>query len=124
MWTVPVSEPSSALRFRPSIPPCIPSAKRKQSLFRQAQHRPDHTDLDKLAESKEVDAVYIANPNAFHCCHSKRLLGGGKHVICEKTSVVTSEQLKSSMRPRCIVIFMEAMKGLYRFRDPRPDRSL
>ncbi len=74
-----------------------------------------YTDLDKLAESKEVDAVYIANPNAFHYATSKRLLEGGKHVICEKTSVVTSEQLKKlyEIADKNNVIFMEAMKGLY-----------
>jgi len=73
------------------------------------------TDLNKLAETDTVDAVYIANPNAFHYPTAKVLLEHGKHVICEKTSVVTSEQLKTlyEIADKNNVIFMEAMKGLY-----------
>ena len=48
------------------------------------------TDLEKLAKSDEVDAVYIANPNALHYQTAKILLENGKHVLCEKTCVVTS----------------------------------
>lgn len=73
------------------------------------------TDLEKLAKSDEVDAVYIANPNALHYQTAKILLENGKHVLCEKTCVVTSEQLKIlyEIADKNNVIFMEAMKGIY-----------
>ena len=73
------------------------------------------TDLEKLAKSDEVDAVYIANPNSFHYATAKILLENGKHVLCEKTCVVTSEQLKNlyEIADKNGVIFMEAMKGIY-----------
>ena len=39
------------------------------------------TDLEELAKSDEVDAVYIANPNALHYATAKPLLENGKHVL-------------------------------------------
>ena len=73
------------------------------------------TDLEELAKSDEVDAVYIANPNALHYATAKPLLENGKHVLCEKTCVVTSEQLNKlyEIADKNGVIFMEAMKGIY-----------
>lgn len=40
--------------------------------------------LDELAQSDEVDAVYIASPNSFHGPQSIQMMKQGKHVICEK----------------------------------------
>lgn len=40
--------------------------------------------LDELAQSDEVDAVYIASPNSFHGSQSIQMMKQGKHVICEK----------------------------------------
>lgn len=73
-----------------------------------------YNDLDELGKS-DIDAVYIANPNAFHYPTAKKLLEYGKHVICEKTSVITPAQLKKlyEIADKNNVIFMEAMKGLY-----------
>ena len=73
-----------------------------------------YTDLDELGKS-DIDAVYIANPNALHYPTAKKLLSYGKHVLCEKTSVVTSEQLKELYRiaDEKGVIFLEAIKALY-----------
>lgn len=41
-------------------------------------------DLKAVAESPEIDTVYIATPNSFHYEQSKLFLKNGKHVICEK----------------------------------------
>lgn len=73
------------------------------------------TDLEEFAKSDTIDAAYIANPNAFHYPTAKVLLENGKHVICEKTSVITSAQLSAlyEIADKNNVIFMEAMKGLY-----------
>lgn len=41
-------------------------------------------DLQLLAESEAIDAVYIASPNALHASQAIALMQAGKHVICEK----------------------------------------
>lgn len=41
------------------------------------------TNINDLAQS-DVDAVYIASPNALHYKQSKLMLQSGKHVLCEK----------------------------------------
>ena len=41
-------------------------------------------DLKAVAESPEIDAVYIATPNVFHYEQSRLFLENGKNVICEK----------------------------------------
>ena len=45
---------------------------------------PVWTDLEALAASKEIDAVYIASPNVLHYPQSRLFLEHGKHVLCEK----------------------------------------
>ncbi len=42
------------------------------------------TELRRMAECGELDAVYIASPNRFHYEQSKLFLEHGKHVFCEK----------------------------------------
>lgn len=42
-----------------------------------------YTDLYQLAADAEIDAVYIASPNACHEIQSEILLKGQKHVILE-----------------------------------------
>ncbi len=51
-------------------------------------------DLDKMAKSDAIDAVYIASPNAFHYSQSKLFLEHGKHVICEKPITVEPEEFE------------------------------
>jgi len=41
-------------------------------------------DLQALAVSTDIDAVYIASPNSLHYQQSIHMLKNGKHVICEK----------------------------------------
>jgi predicted dehydrogenase len=50
------------------------------------------TDLKEMAESGEIDAVYIASPNRFHYAQSKIFLEHGKHVLCEKPLTTTRSQ--------------------------------
>ena len=46
-----------------------------------------YTNLLEMAESSDIDAVYIASPNSLHYEQSKVFLESGKHVICEKPIV-------------------------------------
>ncbi len=43
-----------------------------------------HPDLASLAKDPEVDAVYIALPNAMHHAAVLTLARAGKHILCEK----------------------------------------
>jgi len=39
---------------------------------------------EEMVKDPDVEAVYVATPNAFHYEHSKLALNNGKHVLCEK----------------------------------------
>lgn len=73
-----------------------------------------YTDLDELAES-DADAVYIASPNFLHYAHSKRMLEGGKHVICEKPITVTPEELSElqTIAREKRLVYMEAIMHMH-----------
>jgi predicted dehydrogenase len=60
-----------------------------------------YEDFDKIADNKDIDAVYIALPNSMHAEFSIRAAKAGKHVLCEKpmaTSVVDSQSMISACR--------------------------
>lgn len=42
------------------------------------------TDVEAMAKSDLIDAVYIASPNKLHAAQARIFLENGKHVICEK----------------------------------------
>lgn len=50
--------------------------------------------LEKMAQCKNVDAVYIASPNSFHVPQSRIFLQNGKHVICEKPIAASAGEYK------------------------------
>ena len=52
------------------------------------------TDLNALARSGEVQAVYIATPNRFHAEQAAVFLEAGVHVLYEKPAVVTEKELE------------------------------
>jgi predicted dehydrogenase len=52
----------------------------------------DYENYDRLAENKEVDAIYIVLPNSMHAEFTLRGLRAGKHVLCEKPMSVTVEE--------------------------------
>lgn len=73
------------------------------------------TDLESLASCPEIDAVYVASPNAFHYEHSKLLLEHGKHVICEKPLCAQACKVKElqAIAAKQNVIFLEAIMFLH-----------
>jgi predicted dehydrogenase len=52
-----------------------------------------YTDMDAFANDSNLQAVYIASPNILHYEQAKKMLNAGKHVILEKPSCSTSEEL-------------------------------
>jgi predicted dehydrogenase len=71
--------------------------------------------LEALAQSDEIDAVYIASPNSLHCQQSLLFLSHKKHVICEKplaSNLREVEQLVAYARENQVVLF-EAFKSAH-----------
>ena len=67
--------------------------------------------LDKMAQCKEIDAVYIASPNVCHFSQSKLFLENGINVLCEKpitTNASEYEALKKIADDNKL-IYMEAI---------------
>ena len=66
---------------------------------------------EELLADPEVDAVYVANPHAFHFDSVMQCLNAGKHVLCEKPAGCNIEQLtimeKTAKEKN--LFFMEAM---------------
>lgn len=73
------------------------------------------TDLEKLAACQEIDAVYIASPNALHYSHCKALLEHGKHVICEKPLCAQAHKVRelTELAAQKRLVFMEAIMFLH-----------
>lgn len=82
-----------------------------QSFASKYGGRPVFTDLELLAKSDLIEAVYIASPNIYHYSHSKLFLENGKHVICEKPITVTSDQYRelNAIARRNKLVYMEAI---------------
>lgn len=56
------------------------------------------TDLEDMAKSSEIDAVYIASPNSVHYEQAITFLKNKKHVICEKPIFSTTAELEEAHR--------------------------
>ncbi len=74
-----------------------------------------YSDLELMLSDSNIDAVYIASPNLCHFEHAKISLLHGKHVICEKPMVVTTEQLNElyKIADSNNLILLEAMKSMH-----------
>lgn len=69
------------------------------------------TDLGELSANKNIDFVYIANPNKFHKEFAISLLNSGKHVLCEKPAATHAEDFATMVETaeNNGVVLMEAM---------------
>lgn len=74
-----------------------------------------YTKLEDINADKDVDAVYIANPTAFHSDTGIRLMNGGKHILCEKPMASNEEQVKEMIKTaqENKVVLMEAMRSVH-----------
>lgn len=73
------------------------------------------TDLDDLAGAGDVDAVYVASPNALHHAQARTLLAAGKHVLVEKSATSRRDQFADLLEVahRSDVVLMEAMRSVH-----------
>ena len=71
------------------------------------------TDLEEMAKSDEIDAVYIASPNSLHAEQAILFLNHDKHVLCEKplASNVAETKAMITTAKQNNVLLMEAMKS-------------
>lgn len=51
-----------------------------------------HASIAELVADPDVEAVWIATPNRFHCEHAVAAMRNGKHVLIEKPMAVTIEE--------------------------------
>ncbi|MDO4459418.1 MAG: Gfo/Idh/MocA family oxidoreductase [Clostridia bacterium] len=74
-----------------------------------------YTNLEAMAKSSDIDAVYIASPNFLHVEQSLLFLKNGKHVICEKPVSSHAEDVRMLHRiaRENNVIFLEAMMYMH-----------
>lgn len=72
-------------------------------------------DLEKLAECKEIDAVYVASPNSEHFKQAMLMITHGKHVLIEKTMASNAEEvcLLIEAAKENQVVLMEAVRQIY-----------
>lgn len=72
-----------------------------------------YTEVEALAASGEVDAVYIASPNSYHAKHAIACMNGGKHVLCEKPAASNARELREMIAAARNngVVLMEAVKS-------------
>ena len=73
------------------------------------------TNLNEMAESSEIDAVYIASPNKFHAEQSRIFLQHGKHVLCEKPIVTNLDEYieLKALADNNGLIYCEAIKPIF-----------
>lgn len=72
-------------------------------------------DLEALAASPDVDAVYVASPNGAHAVQALTLIAGGKHVLVEKALAANEREARAvfSAAAEKGVVAMEAMRNLH-----------
>jgi predicted dehydrogenase len=54
-----------------------------------------YTDFARMARDPEIDAVLVALPNYLHAPVTVEMLGGGKHVLCEKPMAMTAAEAQA-----------------------------
>ncbi|TJY42282.1 Gfo/Idh/MocA family oxidoreductase [Cohnella pontilimi] len=73
------------------------------------------TDLGTMADSGEIDAVYIASPNSLHAEQSILFMNKGIHVLCEKPAASNAGQFRQMVEAAASnhVLLMEALKSTF-----------
>ncbi len=72
---------------------CVGSTPEKTRAFAQQYGVANcHASIEELAAAREVEAIFIATPNADHYRMTLAAARGGKHVLCEKPLALAAEQ--------------------------------
>lgn len=73
------------------------------------------TNLQEMAQSNLIDAVYIASPNSLHAKQAVLFMSFGKHVLCEKPIASNRKELSIMVEAsrKNQVLLMEAMKSTF-----------
>jgi scyllo-inositol 2-dehydrogenase (NADP+) len=71
------------------------------------------TNLEEMANSDCIDAVYIASPNSLHASQAIIFMKKGKHVLCEKPMASNTKEVAEmqEVARQNNVVLMEAMKS-------------
>lgn len=72
-----------------------------------------YTNMEEMFQSGDIEAVYIASPNALHAEQSILALKNGIHVLCEKPAVTSVSEMDEIIEAskQYQTTFMEAMKS-------------
>ena len=70
-----------------------------------------YENIDEVFEDENVDIIYISTPHNTHIEYMKKALNAGKHVLCEKSITLNSQELQEAMElaSKNNVILAEAM---------------
>jgi len=52
----------------------------------------DYKTMNRMADNKDIDIVYVVTPNALHLEHALAAASAGKHVFCEKPMEISVER--------------------------------
>ena len=56
-----------------------------------------YDEIDDLFKDEEVDIIYISTPHNTHISYLRKALAAGKHVLCEKSITLNSEELEEAI---------------------------
>lgn len=57
-----------------------------------------YKEIDQVFEDPEVDIIYISTPHNTHINYLRKALAAGKHVLCEKSITLNSEELAEAIQ--------------------------
>ena len=57
-----------------------------------------YEEIDQVFEDPEVDIIYISTPHNTHINFLRKALAAGKHVLCEKSITLNSEELAEAIQ--------------------------
>ena len=94
---------------------CSRSAERAAAFTRELGGRVSFSSVEELAESPEVDAVYIGSPNGLHAAQALACIRGGKHVLVEKPFAANEREARAVLDAarEAGVVALEAMRPLH-----------
>lgn len=88
----------------------------KAKSFAGKFHAPHtYTSVEEMADSGEIDAVYIASPNSLHAEQAILCMERGIHVLCEKPLASNAREVEAMIQTarKHDVLLMEALKTTF-----------